>query len=107
MRIICRALLTGIALFWAVAVHVDAKPNEIGVKVGVYGQETHSAYTTAHGLPSNDISSLAVTPGGDLYAGTAKGLAKFSDGHWTPVTALGDMPINRLAPVTKTTPVVC
>ncbi|MFH1739049.1 MAG: hypothetical protein ABIH23_08580 [bacterium] len=91
------ALFAGIVIALGVVGFADGGPESIAVKIGVFGQEVRSTYTTADGLPSNDVLSLAVTPSGDLYAGTAKGLAKFSDGHWVPVTALRDMTIERLA----------
>jgi ligand-binding sensor domain-containing protein len=38
------------------------------------------AFTTANGLPSNNVMSVAVTRNGDVYAGTATGLARVRDG---------------------------
>lgn len=37
-------------------------------------------YRTADGLPSDDVLSLAVTRSGDVFAGTATGLARVRDG---------------------------
>ncbi len=37
-------------------------------------------YSTAEGLPSNNVLSVAVTRNGDVYAGTATGLARVRDG---------------------------
>ena len=40
-------------------------------------------------MPSNDVRSIAVTASGDVYAGTAQGLAHLSAGKWTTVAADG------------------
>jgi len=55
------------------------------IAVGTYPQEMRTAYTTADGLPSDDVLSIAVTESGEVYAGTGKGLAKFDGKHWKPV----------------------
>ncbi len=55
------------------------------VAVGTYGQEMRTAYTTADGLPSDDVLSIEVTDTGAIYAGTDKGLAKFDGNVWTAV----------------------
>ena len=61
-----------------------------GRRVGVFPEEVSSAYTAQAGLPSNDIRAVAVTASGDVYAGTARGLARFSAGAWSTVAAAGE-----------------
>ena len=62
----------------------------IGVRVGVFPEEVSRSYSVVEGLPSNDVRSIAVTASGDVYAGTARGLARFAAGKWTTVTAEGE-----------------
>jgi len=46
-----------------------------------------TSYTTDDGLPSNNASALASTPGGDVWVGTDAGVARFgSDGSWKKFT---------------------
>jgi ligand-binding sensor domain-containing protein len=47
----------------------------VSVETGV-----ERVFTTAEGLPSNNVMSVAVTRNGDAYAGTATGLARVRDG---------------------------
>jgi hypothetical protein len=49
--------------------------------------ETRSVFTTAEGLPSNDVQAV-VLRGGRVFALTAAGSAVFSDGRFVPATAL-------------------
>ena len=65
-------------------------PAAAGVRVGVFPEEVSRAYTAKDGVPSNDVRSIAVTASGDVYAGTARGLARFSAGKWTTVAAEGE-----------------
>ena len=60
------------------------------VAVGTYPQEMRTAYTTADGLPSDDVLCIAVTDGGEVFAGTDKGLTKFDGKVWSTVA---DVPI--------------
>src|SRR5271157_5178877 len=65
-------------------------PAVTGVRVGVFPEEVSRAYTVNEGIPSNDIRSIAVTASGDVYAGAARGLARFSAGKWTTIAADGE-----------------
>lgn len=56
---------------------------------GVFPEEVSRVYTAQAGVPSSDIHAVAVTASGDVYAATAKGLARFSTGKWSTVTAAG------------------
>lgn len=52
----------------------------------LYGQEW-KRYTTAQGLPSNNVLSLVIDHKGLMWAGTLNGLAYHNGEHWvnTPV----------------------
>lgn len=54
----------------------------VSESVGTYPQEMRTAYTTADGLPSDDVRDLAAAASGTLYAGTAAGLARWSGERW-------------------------
>jgi len=68
-----------------------------GVKVGAFAQEVRTNYGVAQGLPSDEVYSIAVTDGGEVYAGTREGLARFSGGRWTPVKAFSGAPVQAIA----------
>ena len=56
-------------------------------------------YYTAHGLPSANVRSFAARSG-NLYAGTASGVAQWNGANWVNVTGnLGDQRILQLASV--------
>jgi hypothetical protein len=63
-------------------VHAGAAP----VRIGTFAAEVASHYTTAHGLPSNDVREVYIEAG-DVYARTSAGTARFTGGKWLPVTA--------------------
>ncbi len=65
--------------------------------MGTYPQEVRTAYTTAQGLPDNDVRAVAVA-GGQVYAGTRAGLATLTAGRWEPVKAVSGAPVEALAP---------
>jgi len=50
-------------------------------KVGRFGQEVAEKYTTAHGLPTNNVAHLALVEG-EVVAVTDAGAARFNDGAW-------------------------
>jgi hypothetical protein len=79
-------------------------PRASGLRVGRFPVDVHTAYTLADGLPSIDVFAIAVVPPGDVYAGTAKGLARFDGHRWvgvapftTAVTLLAPSPNGLLA----------
>jgi hypothetical protein len=74
------------------------KPRIPGIHVGEVVAEIRTVATAANGLPSDDVSSVALTPTGEIYAGTARGLARFEGGKWSPVGVLA-APVNLLAPI--------
>ncbi|NUM53643.1 MAG: hypothetical protein HUU46_08370 [Candidatus Hydrogenedentes bacterium] len=57
-----------------------------GVTVGAYQQDVAATYTGNDGLPSNNISALAVATNGHVFAGTDKGLAEYDGSAWKPLT---------------------
>lgn len=66
------------------------------VAVGTYPQEMRTAYTTADGLPSDDVLSITTTEDGEVFAGTAKGLARFDGSAWAPVAEVPANPVTTL-----------
>ncbi|HXX23340.1 MAG TPA: hypothetical protein VEO19_09330, partial [Terriglobia bacterium] len=75
-------------------VKTAAQPGELaadtGLRVGVFQEEFRLEYTAKDGLPSDDVRSVAVTASSDVYAGTARGLTRFSAGKWATVAADGE-----------------
>lgn len=67
----------------------------VGVEMGRFHQEVRTFYTTADGLPSDDVRAVAVGPDGAVYAATANGLARRREDRWETVVA--DAPVYRLA----------
>jgi hypothetical protein len=68
----------------------EAKLRDVpGVRVGVFPEEVRTVYAAQDGVPSNDVLSVAVTASGDVYAATARGLARLAGGNWSTVAADG------------------
>jgi hypothetical protein len=65
-------------------------PAVAGMRVGVFKEEVQRTYTAKDGVPSDDVRSIAVTASGDVYAATARGLARFSAGKWSTAAADGE-----------------
>lgn len=57
-----------------------------GVRVGTFLQQRAASYTTADGLPSDDVRGVVVR-GGSVYALTAAGDAVFDGSRWRPSAA--------------------
>lgn len=72
------SILVVIALLGAVA-QGEVTP----MAVGAYPQEVSTHYGLAEGLPSENVTCIALLSDGNVYAGTDKGLAVFSDGAWS------------------------
>lgn len=66
------------------------------VAVGIYPQEMRTAYTTADGLPSDDVHCIAVKESGEVFAGTEKGLAKYDGRVWVLVTDVPTLAVTAL-----------
>ncbi len=69
------------------------------ISVGTYPQEMRKAYTTADGLPSDDILAVAVTDSGAVYAGTVAGVARWAGEQWQPVAEIPAEPVHALLSV--------
>ena len=76
-RTITLGLMTLAGVVGATHASADTAP----FKIGLYGQEVAEKYTTADGLPSNDVAHLSVFEG-RIQAVTAEGTAQFEDGKW-------------------------
>lgn len=57
----------------------------VPMRVGAFEQQAHVAFTTSDGLPSNDVNDVAINADGAVYAETAQGIARYTDGRWTAV----------------------
>lgn len=68
------------------------------LRVGRYPQEVARHYTTADGLPSNDVTAVAVLPNGTVYAGTDKGLSRFAGRRWEDAGGARDAHVRALLP---------
>jgi hypothetical protein len=88
---LCSALyLSNAELFSQVPNPQQTPPRASGLRVGKFPVDVRTEYTLADGLPSNDVFAIAVLPSGEVYAGTAKGLARFDGPRWfrvAPFTA--------------------
>ena len=78
------------------------KSDAPSIRVGVFSQEVAAFYGEADGLPSADVYAVAVLERNGVatvYAGTAKGLCRFSDGAWQTIPGLPQAPVTHLAQV--------
>lgn len=57
--------------------------------------EIRTEYTTAHGLPSNDVRRIWLDGEGRPVALTAAGVARFDGARWTPASGMVPPPHNR------------
>jgi len=78
-----RNLAMGVATMAAFVGGLPAFADTAPARPGRFGQEVAKTYTTADGLPSNDIAHLAIVEG-RVVAVTDKGVARFEDGQWVP-----------------------
>lgn len=84
-----------VTLVWAVLLSTPAV--WAGVRVGVFAQQVRTDYGAAQGLPSEDVQAVAVTAGGEVYAGTRQGLARFAGGRWKGIEGFSGAPVAALA----------
>nr|HPJ99746.1 hypothetical protein [Candidatus Hydrogenedentota bacterium] len=83
-----RSLLGIIGLIGTLAICGGTVSAEVPhVKIGRFPQEVASVFTTADGLPSDDVRAVCLDAQGAVYAQTAAGWAVFQDGRWTAVDA--------------------
>jgi hypothetical protein len=81
----------------AMASVAGAQP--ISVTIEDFPQQIRTAYTAADGLPSDDVQSIAISEGRlgrKIYAGTAEGLAVYSDESWEVVSDFAGAPISTM-----------
>ena len=67
------------------------------VTVGTFPQEIRTEFGEKEGLPSAQVFAVAVAGDGTVYAGTAKGLARFSNGRWSVVPGVTGDSVEALA----------
>lgn len=77
------------AWLWAPGVRAE-------IRVGVFAQQVATVYGAAQGLPSEETCAVAVTAGGEVYARTRQGLARFRGGRWAPVQAFSGAPVEAI-----------
>ncbi len=66
-------------------------------KVGTYPQEIGHAYTTADGLPSDEVNDVVVADDGAVYAGTDAGVAQWNGTDWATVPNTPPGPVHCVA----------
>ena len=54
------------------------------VATGTFQQQTASRFTTAQGLPSDDVTNIGLTANGEIIAATTRGNSIYIAGRWTP-----------------------
>lgn len=67
------------------------------ITIGTFKQEVRVEFKTEHGLPADEITSVAVLNGNTVFAGTAKGLARFAGGRWVVVKGTEGAPVEAVA----------
>lgn len=91
------AVLLTVTVLLSGAGWVLAAEKTSSVKVGVFPQEVRDVYREKDGLPDNDVRAVEILPGGEVFAATAKGLARFDGGTWRKVEGVPAAPISGLA----------
>ena len=91
------AVLLTVTVLLGAAGGVLAAEQTDGVKVGVFPQEVRDVYREKDGLPDVDVRAVETLPGGEVFAATAKGLARFDGGAWRRVEGVPSVPISALA----------
>jgi sugar lactone lactonase YvrE len=76
-----RKSLLGLAVIAASLVGIAHAGDMAPAKIGKYGQEVATKYTTAEGLPSNNVAHLAVVEG-KVLAVTDQGVAELKGDIW-------------------------
>lgn len=78
------------------APHAVGAVPDASARDSVFPEEFTRTYTNKDGVPSDDVRAIVIAPSGDVYAGTARGLARFSAGKWATVAADGE-PVEQVA----------
>lgn len=66
---------------------MTANAQNAPVVVGTFPQQVASHFTTAQGLPSDDVTNVGLTAGGEIVAVTTRGNAVFRAGRWAAANA--------------------
>ncbi len=90
------AILLTVTMLLSGAGWVLAAEQKGGVRVGIFPQEVRHVYREKDGLPDVDVRAVEILPGGEVYAGTAKGLVRFDGGAWSRVEDVPSVPISTL-----------
>ena len=59
----------------------------IPAAAATFRQQTASRFTTAQGLPSDDVTAIDITATGEILAATTRGNVVFHKGRWLPTNA--------------------
>src|SRR5690606_1564026 len=69
----------------AAAQEPSAPDSSRGIRGGTYDQQVGRKFTRDQGLPSTEVSSIAIAPDGTVVAATSEGVAQHRDGRWQVV----------------------
>ena len=73
---------------------VSAQDKQVeGVRVGTFKQQVGKLFPAEETIPQVPARSVAVGPNGGVYAGTVKGLSRYSEGVWNWVDGLTEKPV--------------
>ncbi|MBI2423401.1 MAG: hypothetical protein HYV27_11280 [Candidatus Hydrogenedentes bacterium] len=75
----------------------SSEAGESSVTVGAFAQQVHVPFAAAAGAAPDGVLAIAYTPEGGAYAGTAQGLARFSEGKWQRMGIAGAGPVAVMA----------
>ncbi|MCP4638780.1 MAG: hypothetical protein GY851_00030 [bacterium] len=78
--------LIAAAVLGVMTSHSVQAADELPVHVGEFLQQMHTAYTSADGLPAQEILKLDIDPEDTLYAKTDEGASLLKGDRWTPVS---------------------
>jgi hypothetical protein len=95
---LCSALHLSNAELLSQVPNPQTPPRASGLRIGKFPVDVRTEYTLADGLPSNDVFAIAALPSGEVYAGSAKGLARFDGHRWHAVADISG-PVTLLAPL--------
>jgi len=66
---------------------IIASAQNAPLAIGSFRQHVAARYTSAEGLPSDDVANIGIAANGDVVAVTSRGGAVFRAGRWTPASA--------------------
>lgn len=86
---------------FAVFIALNSPADQLPIRVAPFGQQLQIPFTTASGLPSNEILGIVSTLGGAVHVRTAAGYANWLGGSWEP---LATSPEPNLLPLAERLP---